>query len=126
MKRLVVSLIIILILGGLSCLGNLLTKNEYKKINESLNLVQEYIKKEDFESSKKIAEELEENWLKSEKKLAIFINHQLLEEVGLKLSVINPLCEKDSKTDCAAAIKEAKTALVHMKNGQIPSFETVM
>ncbi len=126
MKRLIASIVIILMLGGLSILGNVLTEKQYKKINASLNLAKESVEKEDFKEAKKIIKEIEEGWLKSERRLAVFINHQLLDEVGLKLTVIYPFCEADTKAECAAAIKEAKIALVHMKNGQIPSFETVM
>lgn len=126
MKRLIASIVIILMLGGLSILGNVLTQNQYKKIDESLNLTQKFIETDNFEEAKKVTKETEENWLKAERRLAVFINHQLLDEVGLKLTVIYPFCEADTKAECAAAIKEAKIALVHMKNGQIPSFETVM
>ena len=126
MKRLVASLVIILILGGLSYVGNITTKNEYKRINEYLTLAEDYIKEQDYISGEEMSAKAEEKWLKSEKKLALFRNHQLLEEVGLKLSVIKPFCRKETTVICLSAIKEAKTALVHMKNGQIPSFETVM
>ncbi len=126
MKRLFASLVIILMLSGLSYLGNVLTKSQYEKINDCLTLSEDYIKKEDYNNAQQMAKEAEEKWLKSEKMLSVFINHQLLEEVGLKLSVIKPLCRKETMADCTAAIKEAKTALIHMKNGQIPSFETVL
>lgn len=126
MKRLIASFVIILILGGVCYLGNSITQKTYDQINETIENSLEYMVTGEEALAKSAALRAEELWIKSEKYLAAFINHQLLEEVGLKLSQLEPFANEDTKEEFFASVKSAKTALIHMRNGQIPSVETVM
>lgn len=126
MKRLIVSLVIIVVLGGFCYLGNYLTQKTYDKVLKTVENSEEYMQKDEEALAKSDAKRAEEQWVKSEKYLAIFINHDLIDEVGLKLSQLEPFATRDTKEEFFAAVKSVKTALIHMRNGQIPSVETVM
>lgn len=126
MKRLMVSLLIILILGGTCYLGSCVTEKAYEEIYEKIEASEKYMQNEQETLAKSAALKAEELWVKREKYLAVFINHQLIDEVGLKLSQLEPLATSDTKEEFFASVKSAKTALIHMRNGQIPSVETVM
>ncbi len=126
MKRFMVSLLIILILGGTCYLGSCVTEKAYVEIYEKIEKSEKYMQNEQETLAKSAALNAEELWIEKEKYLAIFINHELIDEVGLKVSQLEPFATSDTKQEFFAAIKSAKTALIHMRNGQIPSVETVM
>ena len=46
--------------------------------------------------------------------------------LGLKRSQLEPFANEKTKEEFFAAVSSAKTALIHMRSGQIPSVETVM
>ena len=126
MKRLIASFVIILILGGVCYLGNSLTRKAYGEIYETIENSEKYMQNGEEALAKSAALKAEELWIEREKYLAAFINHELLDEVGLKLSQLEPFANIDTKEVFFASVKSAKTALIHMRNGQIPSVETVM
>ena len=126
MKRLIASFVIIIILGGTCFLGSVVTQKAYKDIYEGIKQSEGYMQNGQDALAKSMALKAEELWVKREKYLAVFINHDLIDEVGLKLSRIEPLASEDTRQEFFAAINEVKTALTHMRNGQIPSVETVM
>lgn len=126
MKRLIASFIIIIILGGACYFGVSLTQKAYSEIYEAIEDSEKYMQKGEESLAKSTALKAEELWVQREKYLAIFINHELLDEVGLKLSQLEPFASLDTKEDFFAAVNSAKTALIHMRSGQIPSVETVM
>ena len=126
MKRLIASFIIIIILGGACYLGVCTTQKAYNEIYETIENSERHMQNAEEAQTKSAALKAEEIWIEKEKLLAVFINHELLDEVGLKLSQLEPLASLDTKEDFFAAVNSAKTSLVHMRSGQIPSVETVM
>ena len=126
MKRLIASFVIILILGGACYLGVSLTQKAYSEIYEAIEDSEKYMQKGEEALAKSAALKVEGLWVKREKLLAVFINHELLDEVGLKLSQLEPFANLDTKEEFFASVNSAKTSLVHMRSGQIPSVETVM
>ena len=126
MKRLIASLVIIIILGGVCYLGNSVTQKTYNEIFSMVEKSEKYMQDEDETLAKTAALKAEQLWIKSEKYLSAFINHELLDEVGLKLSQLEPFASVDTKEEFFASVNSVKTALIHMRSGQIPSVETVM
>lgn len=126
MKRLIASFVIIIILGGACYTGVCITQKSYEEIYETVENSEKYMQNGEEAQAKSAALKAEELWIEKEKFLAVFINHELLDEVGLKLSQLEPLANEDTKEEFFASVKAAKTALIHMRSGQIPSVETVM
>lgn len=126
MKRLIASFVIIIILGGACYVGVYATQKAYEEIYETIENSEKYMQNGEEAQAKSAALKAEELWIEKEKFLAVFINHELLDEVGLKLSQLEPLANEDTKEEFFASVKAAKTALIHMRSGQIPSIETVM
>ena len=126
MKRLIAGFVIIIILGGTCYLGVYATQKVYDEIYETVENSEKYMQNGEEALAKSAALKAEELWIEKEKLLAIFINHELLDEVGLKLSQLEPFANENTKEEFFASVNSAKTALIHMRSGQIPSVETVM
>ncbi|MBQ9977501.1 MAG: DUF4363 family protein [Clostridia bacterium] len=126
MKRLIAGFVIIIILGGACYLGVCATQKAYEEIYETIENSEKYMQNGEEAQAKSAALKAEELWIEKEKLLAIFINHELLDEVGLKLSQLEPFANENTKEEFFASVNSAKTALTHMRSGQIPSVETVM
>lgn len=126
MKRLIAGFVIIIILGGACYLGVYATQKAYEEIYETIENSEKHMRNGEETLAKSAALKAEEIWIEKEKLLAIFINHELLDEVGLKLSQLEPFANENTKEEFFASVNSAKTALTHMRSGQIPSVETVM
>lgn len=126
MKRLIAGFVIIIILGGACYVGVYATQKAYEEIYETIENSEKYMQNGEEAQAKSAALKAEELWIEKEKLLAIFINHELLDEVGLKLSQLEPFANENTKEEFFASVNSAKTALIHMRSGQIPSVETVM
>ena len=107
-------------------MGNHITAKTYNEVLDMVGKAEKYMQDEDETLAKAAALKAEEIWVKNEKYLSAFINHGLLDEVGLKLSQLEPFASIDTKEEFFASVNSAKTALIHMRSGQIPSLETVM
>jgi hypothetical protein len=125
MKRLGVSLVILALIAAICIVGIIFIQIRYEEVDKLLVQCEDFMEQDDWKSAARCANTAEKVWMKSEKGLSVFINHDLIDEVGLCIASISPYATPDTKQDFFAACKTAKTALLHMKNDQIISFETL-
>lgn len=59
---------------------------------------------------------LEDDWIENEERLAVYIDHELLEEIGVSIASLKKMVNADDKNLFYAASAELKTKFIHMKD----------
>jgi predicted MPP superfamily phosphohydrolase len=147
-KQLIFSIIIIIIILILNIISEKITMNDIEQINEKLDSLdkeiseillddneQTSVEEENLDSNKqnneiqKSIEEksksITEKWKKFHKILALYIEHDEIEKVAIKISLIQKQVEIENFGDARQAISEAQFLLEHLKEKQKVSLENI-
>ena len=116
MKRLVISLLLFAVVTAVCLWGSGLVNSSYKKICSELESAEQLMKTNDFSGARKCAVRAEKIYKESEKLLAAFVSHGVLDEVGVKLSAVPPFADENSKEEFFSHCAQARVALAHMHN----------
>ena len=93
MKRLIAAAVLILFIITCLVANNLLTDKILKTVNEELSNCKSAAEKGDYALAEKYAENLKNNWTKTEKYYSAFINHNLIDDVTLSVVKLIPLAK---------------------------------
>ncbi len=116
MKRLVISLILLAVVLSVCYYGIGFVNSNYEKISQELERGTEMMEQGDFEAAKKHCEKAEEIYGENEQYMAAFINHSLLDDIGVCLAAVAPLADKESVPEFFSQCEEAKISLRHIRN----------
>ena len=116
MKRLVISLLLLAFVLGINFYGINYVTNRYEEIDGYLSLCISYIEKEDFANAKEQGEKAEKLYSKTELYMAAFVNHSILDDIGVKIAAVVPLINEKTVPECLSSCREAKVSLVHLRN----------
>lgn len=115
MKRLIISSLILAVIVAVSIMGLYYINENYEQIIAEIEAGEEKIRTKDYEGAKKHINNAEERYVRAEKYLSAFVNHNTLDEIGVNIAAIAPFAEGEAEEFLSHA-KAAKTALKHLKN----------
>lgn len=116
MKRLVISFVLFALVTAVCLGGSAFVNVNYKKICSELESAERLMEKGDAKGAKERAIRAEEIYKDSERLLAAFVSHDVLDEVGVQLSAVAPFAEKESKEEFFSHSAQARVALAHLHN----------
>lgn len=116
MKRLIISFALLSSVLGVCYFGVKFVESTYEKINSELTSSEKCMEAGDFEGARKAAEKAEKIYEKREQQMAAFVNHGILDEVGVRLSAVVDFANKESREEFFSHAAQAKTALTHLRN----------
>lgn len=116
MKRLIISFVLLAVVLAVSYYGINFVNSNYDKILGELDLGTEMMERGDFGSAKLHCEKAEEIFEKNEQYMAAFINHSLLDDIGVCIAAVAPLADKESVPEFFSQCEEAKISLRHIRN----------
>lgn len=125
MKRLEASLVILVLLVAGCVVSAMHTNRTYEKIYDAITQCETDMLAGDAAAAKRDADQTEKLWTASESGLAALINHDLINEIGLKITTLAPLASRDTSENFLAACKQAKISLLHMRNDHMLSPDTI-
>ncbi len=79
----------------------------------------------DIEAARELSCKAEEEFVKREKWVSIFIYHELVEELGVQLSALPDFAEEESQEEFLSAINSAIVMLGHVVSDEKPSFSNI-
>ncbi len=115
MKRVIAAIVLILAVAGFCVFNVVYIENSYNDLKSDIDGIKESYSSESVEAAQKKAAEFEEKWVKKEDNLSVFVNHDIIDELGVsisKLPIYAPLNEELFLAEC----KEIEIGLLHMLN----------
>lgn len=85
-------------------------------ITDDIKAVEELVKQGNIDGAVSKIDRIEKEWIKNEIRLAIYIDHDLLEDIGVSVSSLKALARADDKSLFYAKTAELHTKLIHMKD----------
>lgn len=126
MKRFLIACTLIIIVAVLCSVGSWYLKNTHAVIDEMLDNLLEHFEQGDMQQTAQAARALEKEWVKREKYLSIFIDHQKIDNIGISIAKLEPLAQLEAHAEFLAECKLAKVMLLHVINDEKISLESVL
>lgn len=93
MKR-IIAVVVLSVLVAFLCFADIgLADKTYNSLSRDLENCRAAFRSGDYETAEKYAKELEKNWTEREDVFSIFINHELIDDMGVSVSKLVPLAE---------------------------------
>lgn len=116
MKRLWAALAMAVVIAAIIISGLFFIKKYSKEVNISLKTAAAAAQSGDMRSAAKLCEIAEDEWVKAEKVLRIFVNANELSDIGLTITALPEFAANDEKGELLAGIKTAQIQLIHLSN----------
>lgn len=116
MKRLMISLALLLGVLALSCYGTGYVTSTYEDIVRELSRGEELMQSGEYEAAREHCSRAEKIYEDNEQYLAAFLNHGLLDDIGVSLAAVPPLANEESLPEFFSRCKEAEISLRHIRN----------
>lgn len=113
MKRLISASVLLVIIVSLCVLNALTVKSAYDELLQKLELCIAEYNTDNVERAFESATDLENDWKKREEILSIFVDHDIIDDLGVSISRLPSLANKKSDTFLAEC-NAVKVALTHM------------
>lgn len=113
MKRLISASILLVIIVTLCIVNAFTVKSAYDDLSQKLELCISEYNSDNISKAFESATELENNWKKREEILSIFVDHDIIDDLGVSISRLPSLANKESDTFLAEC-NAVKVALTHM------------
>ncbi len=113
MKRLISAVILLAVITALCVINAVTVKSAHTKLSEKLEICIEAYNKDDTEKAFNTATQLENDWEKREEILSIFVDHDIIDDLGVSISRLPALAKEDSDTFLAEC-NAVKITLTHM------------
>lgn len=126
MKRIWIASIAFIVVLGL-CIYEIIFVNKaissvQSKVAESI----ESLEVEDYETTNKLTDEIDELWKENNKKLALTISHIQLEDVDQSISVLNASIKAEEYSDFLAELYRINVKLDNIKDSGIPVISNIL
>lgn len=110
---------LLLLIIATSCItGHLIIKNYSTTLEELLNNAYEAAMNGDAELATEYAERIESTYVEAEGKITFFIDHTLVEDMGVAVAGLPPLARDGEFTDFCSGCKSALIMLKHIVNDE--------
>ena len=124
MKRLVAAAIIAAAVIILCICGNLFVNNICRETEKMLDECTEAYRDNDYESASEKAEKLRNTWDSKQGKLALFVNHSMLDEITYESTAMPYLASDAADGDFFASSAKISRLLMQIRRDQRISCET--
>ncbi len=114
--RTVIAIILSVALGLFCFLSKYNLDTVADDITDDIKTVEELVKQGKIDGAISKIDRLEKEWIKNEIRLAIYIDHDLLEDIGVSLSSLKSLAKTEDKSFFYAETAELTTKFIHMKD----------
>ncbi len=113
MKRLISAAILLVVIILLCTINAVTVKSAHTALLEGLEVCVESYGKNDTEGAYQSAAALESDWEKREEILSIFVDHDIIDDLGISISRLPALAKEDSDTFLAEC-NAVRITLTHM------------
>ena len=114
-KELIIIVIVIAIIVGLDIITNRYTKQTLEILSSELNILKDYILKEDKENSKEQMQKIKLKWEERYKILAFYIEHDELEKVETEMVKLEADIEVEEFKHCISELETTNFILEHIQ-----------
>ena len=114
-KELIIIVIVIAIIVGLDIITNRYTKQTLEILSSELNILKDYILKEDKENSKEQMQKIKLKWEERYKILAFYIEHDELEKVETEMVKLEADIEVEEFKHCISEFETTNFILEHIQ-----------
>lgn len=124
-RRIIASAVLLAIVITVCTVGQLTVDGCGKDISKLLDSAKTSIKKEDYKAAAHYSQKAEDKYVDCERKLSFFINHDLIEDLGVEVAKLNALAGEETADEFLSEISCAEVMLTHLMNDYKPSLYTV-
>ena len=114
-KELIIIVIVIAIIVGLDIITNKYTNETLEVLSSELNILKDYILKEDKENSKEQMQKIKLKWEERYKILAFYIEHDELEKVETEMVKLEADIEVEEFKHCISELETTNFILEHIQ-----------
>ena len=114
-KEIIIIMVVISLIVGLDIITNNYTKQSLEIITSELNLLREYILREDKQKAEEQMQIVKEKWEDSYKTLAFYIEHDELEKVETELTGLSADINVEEYKHCIAELDTTIFILEHIQ-----------
>jgi hypothetical protein len=122
MKRIGISLLLLLIITASCITGHIIIKNESENLEALLQNAYNAAIDGDVQLTSQYAEQLEKVYVDAEKKITFFIDHSLVEDMGVAVAELPALARSGEFTDFCSKCSAASVMLKHIVNDEKLTF----
>lgn len=116
MKRMLFGVAILLVIGLIVGLGSFTVYKTDKKMNAIFEKIESHANNNQIKATIRLCDMAEKEWIKNEKTLSLFVNHQEVCDIGVSISALAPLIKHNEKAEFFSELNKAKTQLTHLSN----------
>lgn len=113
MKRLISASVLLVIIVAICIVSAITVKSAYHDLSQKLEVCITEYNAENIAKAFESATDLEKDWKKREEILSIFVDHDIIDDLGVSISRLPSLANKKSDTFLAEC-NAVKVALTHM------------
>ncbi len=113
MRRLIAAAVLVFIIAGICIANSLTVKYAYEDLSEDIFILQNSFE-ESPEKAAELSAEFEEKWSKIEEPLSVFVNHDIIDNLGEAISRL-PILAQKGEAMFLAECKSIEMELLHMK-----------
>lgn len=114
-KEFIIILTVIVLVVGLDFITNKYTKNTVEIISDELNIMREYILKEDKKKAEEQIQNIKNKWEERYKILAFYLEHDELEKVKTELTGLSAFLSVEEYNECVCKIDTSIFILGHIQ-----------
>ena len=114
-KELIIIVIVIALIVGLDIITNKYTNETLEVLSSELNILKDYILKEEKESSQEQMKKIKQNWEERYKILAFYIEHDELEKVETEMVKLEADIEVEEFKHCISELETTNFILEHIQ-----------
>ena len=124
-KEIIIILVVIAMVIGVDVISNNYTKSSFDIITSKLNVLKEYILKEDKDKATLKMQEIKEEWEKRYKLLAFYIEHDELEKVETEMVKMEADIEVEEFKHCISEVETTIFILGHIQEKEKFQLESI-
>ena len=120
MKRLWYALVLVIIALGISFTEFIAVRNSYNTFIKTIDEARTAVEQEDYKRAKRLGKDLENKWIKKEKKLNYLLEHSVLDELSMNIAELSDLSSEESKNDFLSDIDKIKRQFIVLYTNELP------
>ena len=124
-KEIIIILVVLAMVIGVDVISNNYTKSSFDIITSKLNVLKEYILKEDKDKATLKMQEIKEEWEKRYKLLAFYIEHDELEKVETEMVKMEADIEVEEFKHCISEVETTIFILEHIQEKEKFQLESI-
>ncbi|MBE6805541.1 MAG: DUF4363 family protein [Ruminococcaceae bacterium] len=125
MKRIIAAVVLALIVAGLCFADVVMTNRIYNTLSANIKECRSAFLQKDYITAEKKAKELEQNWTEREDIFSLFINHELIDEMGVSVAKLVPLA-KTQDDMFLIECRVVEMTLKHIKNDSRVNLHSIL